>query len=554
MMLALVKGVPRVLTIKDFIEEYVKYRKNIVTKRSQFDLKRAKERLEIVLGYLIALKDIDDVVILIKKSKDVSVASQLLMKKFKFTIRQTKAVLEMRLQQLTSLEGTKLRDEEKKLKISIENIEKLLKSEKEILKIIEAEVLDIKNKYGDKRRTSIERSFGELSEQDLIEKKDVMIVMTNTGYIKRMDIKTYREQKRGGTGVIGTGLKEEDFVTNLLTCSTHDHLLFFTSRGRVYWLKANDVPDAARQSKGRSIVNLLNLRDEEIVNVREIKDFEMDYLMIATKLGMVKRLSLQDLSKPRKTGVRIMKLPADGSDSIINVRRVSEKDEVLLITKKGQAIRFNVTDVRAMGRASYGVRGARLGKGDEVVSIESLPSNSKATILIVTEKGYGKRSSIENYRKTVRGSKGVIGLKINNRTGNIIAALEVDGNDSIIITTTKGMVVRISTRELRVMGRATQGMRLLRLKEGDTIADIVKVPKSTEAIEEYDELEEHSKEAKDLMKKKLKEDREKEKEEKEKMTELLKKSSKEHIKDVQKLAKDVGEAVEDKRDEKAKKI
>jgi DNA gyrase subunit A len=482
--LALVGGVPRVLTLKDVVEEYVKYRKIVVIRRSKFDLKKAEDRIEIVLGLLIALKDIDAVISMIKKSKNASEASEALIKKFGLTGRQVKAILEMRLSQLTRLESDKLKDEEKKLKEAISYFKKLLGSENDILSVIKKEVQELKKKYGDERRTKIVKSFSEIKEHDLIEKKDVAIVMTNSGYVKRIDVKAYKEQRRGGSGVTGAGLKDEDFVTRLITCSTHDYLLFFTSRGRVYWLKANDIPDAARQSKGRSIVNLLNLRDEEIANVRAVKNFEEGYLMFATKKGIVKKLPLKDLAKPRNAGVRVMNLPPDGSDVLIKVESVSGSQEVLMTTKKGQAIRFKTDSVRSMGRASYGVRGVDLGKGDEVVALVPVPKDPKATILTITEKGYGKRSALEDYRKTARAAKGVINLKVSDRTGSIVKSLCVENKDSVILTTIKGMVIRMSMRQLRVMGRATQGVRVVKLKPGDKVSDVVKVPREEEVVEE----------------------------------------------------------------------
>jgi DNA gyrase subunit A len=482
-LLALVGGVPKVLNLKNVVEEYVKYRKLIVMRRSKFELRKAEERLEIVLGYLIALKSINDIVNLIKKSKSTSEAHELLMKKFMLSTRQAKAVLEMRLQQLTSMEAGKLKEEEKQLGSTIAHLKKILGSEQEILGVIKKEVIELKKKYGDDRRTKIVKSFGEIKEKDLVEKKDVIITLTKTGYIKRLDVIAYKEQKRGGAGVTGAGLKDEDFVTKLLTCSTHDYLLFFTSRGRVYWLKANDVPDFARQSKGRSLANLLNLRDEDIANVMAVREFDDSYLMFATTKGVVKKLPLKDLAKPRNTGVRIMNLPADGSDRIINVSVITSGQEVLLTTKKGQAVRFNSNDVRSMGRASYGVRGIDLGRGDEVVSLVPVPSEKGATILTVTEKGYGKRSALEDYRKTSRGGKGVINLKVNDRTGNIIGSLCVENKDSFILTTFKGMVIRMGLKQLRVMGRATQGVRIVKLKVGDKVADTVKVPREEIIIE-----------------------------------------------------------------------
>ncbi len=476
--LALVGKHPRILNIKDIIQEYIKYRQIVVRKRSGFDLKKAEDRLEIVSGLLIALKDIDRVVDFIKKAENGAAAHEGLMKKFSLTDRQAKAVLEIRLSQLTHLEAGRLRDEEKKLNDSIKDLNAILGDEKEILKVIKKEVQELKAKYGDERRTKIIKSVAEITEKDLIEKKDVVIMVTNGGYIKRVDLKSYREQKRGGAGVSGAELKEEDFVSRMLTCSTHDYLLFFTSRGRVYWLKANDVPSSERQGKGKALINVLNLHDEQISNIMSVKNFDLGYLLFVTKLGMVKKLPLKDVSKPRSAGVRIMNLPLDGSDTVINVRIVNDKQEVMIFTKKGQAIRFNSDEVRPMGRASYGVKGAELAKNDEVVALEVLPADGKTTILTIGVKGYGKRSELEEFRVTSRGAKGVIAMETSDKTGDIVSALGVDSKDSIIATTTKGVVLRTSMKDIRVMGRATQGVRVVNLKEGDKIAGVVKVPQA----------------------------------------------------------------------------
>ncbi|MEM4259249.1 MAG: DNA gyrase subunit A [Candidatus Pacearchaeota archaeon] len=486
--LALVDKKPRVLTLKDVIDEYIKYRQIIVRKRSKFELTKAEERLEIVAGLLIALKDIDKVVEFIKKSENATTAHEGLMKKFGLTTRQAKAVLEIKLQQLTHLEASKLKDEEKSLKETIAELNKILGDEKEILKVIKKEISEIKAKYGDERRSKIVKHVEEISEEDIIEKKDVVVMITESGYIKRVDLKAYKEQKRGGAGVSGGEMKEEDIVKRLIVCSTHDYLLFFTSRGRVYWLKANDVPAAERQSKGKAIVNMLSLRDETIANVMAIRNFEQGYLMFVTRLGIVKKLPLKLVSKPRSTGVRIMNLPADGSDIIINVRLVEDKQEVLIITKKGFAIRFNSDEVRPMGRASYGIKGIELRAGDEVVSLESIPKDGKTTILTITERGFGKRSELEGYRKTSRGAKGVINLNVSEKTGKVVSSVSVNDKDSVIITTTKGMAIRVKVKELRVMGRATQGVRVVKLKEGDKVADIAKVPSEHE-INLFERLE-----------------------------------------------------------------
>lgn len=482
-MLALVANKPRVLNLKDILTEYIKYRQIVVRNRSKFDLKKAEDRLEIVLGLLLAMKSIDKIIEFIKKSANATDAHDGLMKKFDLTDRQAKAVLETKLQQLTRLEDGKLREEEKKLNEEIKELKAILGDEKEILKVIKKEVQDIKNKYGDERRSRILKRVEEITEKDLIEKKDVVVMITHEGYVKRVDVKSYREQKRGGAGVTGSDLKEEDYVTKLITCSTHDYLLFFTSRGRVYWLKANDVPTAERQGRGKAVVNLLNLRDETLTNAMAVRDFEKGYLMFATKQGIVKKLPLKDLAKSRTAGVRVINLPNDNSDSLISVKIVDDGQDVMLVTKRGQAVRFNSNEVRPMGRASYGVKGAELGKSDEVVSMEALPKDGKTTILTVTGRGFGKRSELEEYRKTSRGAKGVINLNTSDKTGEIISSLSVKGNDSVIVSTTKGMTLRVSMRDLRVMGRATQGVHVVKLKEGDRVADIVLVPRDEEVPE-----------------------------------------------------------------------
>ncbi|MEK6858324.1 MAG: DNA gyrase subunit A [Nanoarchaeota archaeon] len=475
-LLALIEGKPRVLNLKEILDAYIHYRKRIVTARSNFELKKAEDRLELVVGLLIALKKIDEIVEFIKKSENAQVAHEGLMKNFGLTDRQAKAVLETRLQQLTRLEDGKLREEEKGLREAIAYLKKLLGSEQEILGVIKKEVQELKKKFGDERRTHVLKRVAEISEKDLIEKKDVVVMLSEGGYIKRVDVKTYKEQKRGGQGVTGADLKEEDFVRLMVTCSTHDYLLFFTTRGRVFWLKANDVPIAERQGRGKALVNVIDLREEKVAHLMALKDFEKGYLMFATKLGMVKKLPLKDVSKPRVGGVRVINLPADNSDVVIDVRRIDDKQEVMLCTAKGQAVRFVSDEVRSMGRASYGVKGAELGRGDEVVSMESLPVDGKTTILTIGEKGVGKRSELEEYRKTSRGAKGVINLSVSDKTGDVIKSLAVSDGDSVIVTTKQGMVIRVSMKDLRVMGRATQGVHVVKLKEGDRAVDAVKVP------------------------------------------------------------------------------
>lgn len=467
--LALVGGQPRVLNLKKVIEEYVRYREKIITNRSKFELKKAKERLEIVEGLMIALKNIDEVISLIKKSKGVTEALEGLMNKYSLTKKQAQAILETKLQQLTSLEREKLEKELKDLKEKIIELEKILGDIKEVLKIIAKEVNELKNKYGDNRYTTVLKRIGEISEKDLVQEKDVVITITEKGYCKRMDTKTYKEQRRGGKGVIGSNLATGDFVKKLITCSTHDYLMFFTSTGKVLWLKAYDVPEAERYSKGKAIINMLNLKDETVTNVISVKNFD-DFLFMVTKKGIVKKISLVHFSKPRASGIRAITLPSD--DSVVDVQLVKKGQEVLLATKKGQAIRFNSDDVRDMGRASYGVTGIKMHDKDEVVSLEILTTQA---ILTITEKGYGKRTTVADYRKTARAGKGVINVKVSEKTGNVITTVAVNDSDNIIITTAKGMVIKTSLDNIRIMGRAAQGVRIIKLHEGDYVTDLVKL-------------------------------------------------------------------------------
>ena len=470
-LLALHSGQPKVMNLKEVIDAYVNYRKLIITNRSKYELKKAKERQEIVQGLLIALNDIDGAVALIKKSKTAAEASEGLIKKYKLTKIQAQAILDIKLQQLTSLEVSKLEKEEQELKKEIEELEKILEDIEEVLKIIIKEVRELKEKYGDNRKTQIlKRQIGEISEKDLIQKKEVTITITEKGYCKRMDIQDYKEQKRGGKGVIGSELASDDFVKQLITCSTHDHLMFFTTRGRVLWLKAYDIPASEKYSKGRAITNLMELKDEKITNVISVKNFE-DSLFMATKKGIVKRISLKHFSKPRASGIKAINFPMGESDILIGVEVVKPKQEILLATKKGKAIRFDAEDVREMGRASYGVTGIKFDGNDEVVSLEILDTEA---ILTITKKGYGKRTAIEDYRKTSRAGKGVINLKITDKTGEIVTTASVNGKDSIIITTAKGIVIRTSLENIRVMGRATQGVRIVKLQQGDYVTDLVK--------------------------------------------------------------------------------
>ena len=474
-LVALVHGIPKTLNLKQIIEAYIDYRRKIIRKRTEFDLNKAEAREHIVKGLLIAQKNIDKVIETIKKSKTGAEASENLQSKFGLSKKQADAILEITLKQLTALEREKLEKEEIDLIELIKKLKIILFDEKEIYKIIKHDLNELKNNYGDNRRTKIIKTIKEIGEEDLVLKKDVVITITEKGYIKRMPFKSYNEQKRGGKGVIGTELSTDDFVKQILTCSTHDYLLLFTKRGRIFWLKAYRVPETQRYGKGQAIINLLNIKDDNISSVMAVKDFK-DYLFIVTKNGQVKKIRLDMFSKPRNTGVRIINLPTDNSDSVVDVKRISDKQQVMLMTAEGQAIKFNSDDVRNMGRASYGVTGIKLDNKDKVVSMEIVPlGKTDETILTITEKGYGKRSEIEEYRLTGRAGKGVINVKVTDKTGQVIRTIAVKPKDNIVVTTKKGMAIRTDIKNIRVMGRATQGVRIINLKSGDLVSDIARL-------------------------------------------------------------------------------
>ena len=476
-MLALRDGQPKVMNLKEIVKAYVDHRKKMIKRRSEFDLKKAEDRIHIVLGLLIAQKNIDEIVALIKKSHTTAEASEGLQHKFQLSVKQALAILEIKLSQLTRLEEDKLKKEEAELKEIILYLQKILGDEKEILKLIRKDLNDLKKNYGDERRTTIMSSINEeFEEKDLVDKKDVVVTITDKGYAKRIDMKSYKEQNRGGKGVIGTELATGDFVKNLLTCSTHDYLLFFTNKGKVHWLKAFEVPEIAKYGKGKALINLLELKDEVVTSVISVKDFK-DSLLMATKDGQVKKISLEEFSNPRKGGIKAIELEGT-NDLLMDVKLVKEKQEVLLVSMKGQACRFNSDDVRSMGRSAYGVTGIKLDDGDTVVSLEVLPLENpeKYSVLTITKEGYGKRSAIEDYRLTNRAGKGVININVTDKTGDVITSQSVQDGDSIIVTTSKGIVIRTNVSDIRVMGRNTQGVRIIKLQDGDSVTDLVKVP------------------------------------------------------------------------------
>jgi DNA gyrase subunit A len=473
-MLALVHGNPKVLNIQEMIKHFLAHRMEVLVRRTKYELEAAEKRAHILEGYIIALDNIDAVIETIKKSKDTETAKNNLMKKFKLSEIQAKAILDMRLQRLTGLERKKIEDEYKETIKLIERLRGILDNERTRNKIIKDELLALKEKYGDERRTEIIKDFKEFALEDIIAEEDVVVTISHGGFIKRFPVSGYRRQGRGGKGVTGAGTKEDDFIEHMFVASTHQYILFFTDKGRCYWLKVHEVPEAGRTAKGRSIVNLLDKdKDDNITAFVAVKEFREDqYLIMATEKGTIKKTVLAAYGNVRKGGINAINLAA--GDKLIEVKMTDGKNDIVIGTSNGFAIRFNEKDVRDMGRTATGVRGVRLGKGDKAVGLLVIRSD-KATVLVVTEKGYGKRSDIEDYRVTKRGGKGVITVKTTDKVGKLIALMEVVDRDELVIISTQGMVIRQNVKDLRVMGRNTQGVRVIRLNEHDSIADIARV-------------------------------------------------------------------------------
>ena len=479
-MLALVNGLPKLLDLKQIISTYVKHRQDVVLKRTKYDFRMASERQHITEGLLIALKDIDLLINLIKKSANTTVAFETLQDKLKLSKKQAEAILEMKLSRLTHLEMEKLKEENDKLKELMKELQTIIESPKEILSIIRKELLELRRVYGDSRKTAIFERVKELSEKDLVAKKDVIITVTSKGYVKRMDIKSYKEQKRGGRGVVGADLATGDFVKQLITCSTHDTLLLFTSRGRLYWLKAYEIPEVARYGKGKAIINLLNISDE-ITTVMPVREFKGSLVMVTQK-GVIKRVNMDMFSNPRKGGVNAINL---NGDRLIDVELIEGNEELMLATKEGMAIRFKASEVREMGRNAYGVTGIKLDKDDIVVGVVVVrPDKIKGlSILTVTENGFGKRTSIEEYRLTGRACKGVININTSERNGKVVGIEMVRSDDSIIVTTSKGIVIRVSLKDIREMSRNTQGVKIIKASADNKVTSVTKVQKDEEGLE-----------------------------------------------------------------------
>ncbi|MGB9635760.1 MAG: DNA gyrase subunit A [Thermoplasmata archaeon] len=480
--LALVNNVPKLLNIKEIIQCFVEYRIDVVTKRTQYELKKAEERAHILNGLIIALENIDETIRIIRKSKTVEDAKKALMARFLLSEEQAKAILEMRLQKLTGMEVDAVRSELNSLNQKIQELRVLLSSREKILGVIKRELLELKEKYGDARKTQIEISTREVRVEDLIPDEETVILFTNTGYIKRMPVESYRMQRRGGKGLIGMETKEEDYITRIIHAMTHDNILFFTTKGKVYQIKAYEIPQGERYAKGKAIVNLLQKleQDERVLTAVAVREFDdKHFLVFATKKGLIKKTQLSEYTNIRSSGIIAINLEKD--DELIDVHISEGNQEVILATADGLAVRFNESDVRAMGRATYGVIGIRLNEGDYVVSMATVEPGED--LLSITENGYGKRTLLEEYRKTKRGAKGVITIVTNERNGKVVRVLGVKETDEIIVTSHASKVIRTKVSEIPRQGRNTMGARVMRLDEGERVIAVAKLAKEESATD-----------------------------------------------------------------------
>jgi len=489
-MLAIVDGRPRILSLKDVMKAYVKHRQEIVTNRTKFDLNKAIRREHILSGLLIAIANMDEVVAIIRSAQDVPTAKLALMNKFNLSEVQAQAILDMRLHQLTQLSSAAIEQEQKELLKLIAELQGILADPQKILDIIVNELAELKKNYGDERRTEIGPDMTEFSMEDLIEKEDVVITISNDGYAKRIPLSTYKSQNRGGKGIIGGKTKEEDFMEHLFITSSHATILMFTNRGRVFALRAFEIPEGNRMSKGKALVNLLQLTGEEkVTSAVSIEDFdpkkhegEKAYLTMCTRMGTIKRVELSEFANIRKTG--IIAIGLEEGDVLISVQMTYGNSDIIVATKNGKSIRFDENQVRAMGRPAKGVRSIHLQTDDLVVGMEQVPQGQEPDVLSVCENGYGKRTGFGEYRRQHRGGMGVITIKTTERNGEVVGIKLVDESKDLMVVTEKGMTIRIRCEEIRSVGRNAQGVRLVKLEEGDKIARIAPVVKDDEEPEE----------------------------------------------------------------------
>jgi DNA gyrase subunit A len=495
-MLAIVEGKPKLLNLKDALKAFIDHRKEVVTRRTAYDLRKAEERLHVLEGYRIALDNLDTVITLIRNSSDPKVAKEGLVANFGLSEIQAQAILDLRLQRLTGLERDKIMEEHHETVELIAKLRAILADEKEIYKIIVDELKQIKEKYGDERRTQIVDRTDEISIEDTIVDEDMAVTISHEGYIKRNPVTLYRAQRRGGKGKIGATTKEEDFVEYLFIASMHSYILFFTTIGKVYWIKVHELPQASRAARGKPIVNLLNLEPGEKVSaflpVREFQDGR--YIVFATKNGLIKKTELMAYANPRSSGIRAIGL--EERDEVIGVQLTDGQQEIILSTADGQSIRFKEEQVRSTGRGTFGVVGMKLDPGDKVVSMEILSPG--ADVLTVSEGGYGKRTAMDEYRLQSRGGKGVITMKTTDKTGRVIGVQQVTEEDQLMLVTNGGKIIRLRIKDIRVIGRNTQGVRLIDVEEGERVVSLARLAEREEdedvEKEEGDAEEEKSEE------------------------------------------------------------
>ena len=484
-MLAIVEGRPKLLSLKDALQVFLKHRREVVVRRTVYDLRKAEERLHILAGLKIAIEHLDEAIGIIRAAVDPATARQRLMATFALSQLQAQAILDMRLQRLTGLERDKVVAEYAETEKAIVGYRAILADEREVAKIIADELRALREKYGDERRTRIVDEATAISVEDLIVEEDMVVTISHEGYIKRNAVALYRAQRRGGRGRIGATTREEDFVEHLFIASTHSYLLFFTTSGKVFWLKVHEIPQAGRAARGRSITNVLSLKPEEKLSaflpVREFQ--EGRYVLFATRRGLVKKTDLMQYASPRPSG--IIAIALEEGDEVIGVRLTDGSREAILSTRDGQAIRFKEDEARPMGRDTYGVRGMKLDAGDEVVSLDLVEPG--ATLLAVSENGYGKRTEMEEYRLTRRGGKGIITMKTTDKTGRVIGVRMVTDDDQIMLVTSGGKVIRLRVNEIRVIGRNTQGVRLIGLEEGERVASVARLAEREDEGEVKDE-------------------------------------------------------------------
>lgn len=470
-MLALVDGIPKVLTLRQMIDQFIAHREDVIVRRTKFDLAKAEARAHILEGLKKALDHIDEIVQLIKKAKDVDQARSRLVKTFKLSEIQAQAILDMRLQRLTGLQRKKIEDEYKETIKLIAYLKSILESRSKVRGLIKEDLAEAAKMYGDDRRTEIVEATTDFSIEDLIAEEDMAISISHSGYIKRLPVGTYRRQQRGGKGVTGMGTKEDDFVEHMMIASTHDYILFFTQTGQCHWLRVHEIPQVGRAAKGKAIVNILQLNKGECLKAFvPAREFDEDhYIVMATRKGTVKKTRLSAFSHPRRGGIKAMAI--DKGDELIDAAMTDGSCDVLLGKKQGKSIRFHEQDVREMGRSARGVRGTMLEKGDEVVSMAVIVGEG-GTILSLTANGYGKRTKIQDYRVTRRGGKGVISIKTTKRNGHVVAVKVVNENDEVMIMTTNGVMIRLPVSGISVIGRNTQGVRVINLAKGDIVTDV----------------------------------------------------------------------------------